>query len=291
MSAQPGYSKNESLADRMKRYESVTDLRLVPGIPVYVRLDQRAGHTFTRNLRKPFDHVYMDAMYSATKVLFEQTNPIVPYTQSDEASFVYECPEKMPFEGRLFKIQSVLASQFATAFAIGGTRTGNAVLDDSSQFASAVTYNPPSFDCRVFQMPLEECANMILWRQRDCIKNSITLAALQEFSIKELEGKDSEDKIAMLAEKGIDYGSAYLEEERLGTFVRKDAVTRRLNEYEKNLIPPDKLPQPDLFGDVWVTRNVVGKVSFGRPLDGISNRKEVLFEKKNPIFTFPSTTA
>ena len=287
MSAQPGYSKNESLADRMKRCESVTDFRLVPGIPVYVRLDQRAGHTFTRNLRKPFDHVYMDAMYEATRVLFKETNPLVAYTQSDEASFVYECPEKMPFEGRLFKIQSVFASQFATAFVAGGTNVGNAAPDDSSGFAAAVSKCPPSFDCRVCQMALEECANMILWRQRDCIKNSITLAALDEFSMKEIEGKNSEDKIAMLAGKGIDYGSKYLEEERLGTFVRKDSVTRKLNEAEKMAIPLGKLPQPDLFGDIWVTRNVVGKVSFGKPLDAISNRKEVLFEKKKPIFTFP----
>ena len=34
---------------------------------------------------------------------------------------------------------------------------------------------------------LDEAANMVLWRERDSIKNSITLLALEHFSNKEIE--------------------------------------------------------------------------------------------------------
>lgn len=266
----------------MKNYEAVYDSLLVPSVPVYVRIDQRAGHTFTKRLVKPFDRRYMDAMYNATKRIFAETNPLMAYIQSDEASFVYECPEKMPFENRAFKIQSVLASMFSSSFTVSGMS-----LDDGDEFKASLLENPPSFDCRVCQMPISECANMILWRQRDCIKNSITLAALEEFTTKEIEGKNSEDKISMLAERGIIYNEKYSSEERLGTFVTKESVARKLSDEEMASIPPGNLPQPDLFGDIWVTRNVIQKADFGRPLDEITNRTDVLFYHGTPIYTYP----
>lgn len=273
-----GYSKNEPLADRMKRYESVTDFTLVPGIPIYVRLDQRAGHTFTEKLEKPFDRAYMRAIVHAAKKMVADTNPLIAYCQSDEISLVYECPEKTPFEGRLFKLQSVFASMVASAFAVHGMDYG------TMELATAIRKNPPSFDCRVCQMSLDECANMILWRQRDCIKNSITLAALDEFSTKEIEGKNSADKIEMLREGGIEFSEKYSEEERLGTFIRKSEVERKLSEEELRAIPENHRPVPDLFGDVWARRSVVGEIRFGRPLEEMLNRKDVLFGGKEPVF-------
>ena len=88
----------------------------------------------------------------------------------------------------------------------------------------------------------------------------------------------------MLAEVGVDYPVAYWEEERLGTFVRKETVDRKMTEEELSRIPEDKRPLPDLFGDVYVKRSVVRDVSFGRPLDDMLNRKEVLFGREDPVF-------
>jgi hypothetical protein len=49
----------------------------------------------------------------------------------------------------------------------------------------------------------EDVLKVLIWRQRDAIKNSISAVARTAYSHKTLEGKKSEDKIAMLEEKGI----------------------------------------------------------------------------------------
>lgn len=52
-------NKRDSLGDRMKRYENVPKVRLVRRMPVIIRLDGKAFHTFTRGFVKPFDSVMM----------------------------------------------------------------------------------------------------------------------------------------------------------------------------------------------------------------------------------------
>ena len=196
-----GKANQETLADRMKKYEAVTTgTSLIERLPIYARIDMRAGHTFCRGLAKPFDNDYAGTMKAATAYVVEKTNALVGYCQSDEASFVWLDSSKIPFETRLFKLQSVLASMFTAAF-IQNSR--GIVVDKVSKIF-------PTFDCRVCNMPsLDEAANMILWRERDSIKNSITLLALEHFSDKEIERKKSNDKIKMLQDlKGIDYFKA-----------------------------------------------------------------------------------
>ena len=46
----------------MKKYEYVTRTYLTCRMPVIVRLDGKAFHTFTRGLKKPFDPVFNSAM-------------------------------------------------------------------------------------------------------------------------------------------------------------------------------------------------------------------------------------
>ena len=48
-------NKKDSLGDRMKRYENVPKVHLVRRMPVIIRLDGKAFHTFTRGFVKPFD--------------------------------------------------------------------------------------------------------------------------------------------------------------------------------------------------------------------------------------------
>jgi tRNA(His) 5'-end guanylyltransferase len=71
------------------------------------------------------------------------------------------------------------------------------------------------FDSRCFNIPKEEVANMIYWRQNDAIKNSISTVAQYYFSTKELHGKSSTDKIHMLIdEHGVDWNSFPIEQQR-----------------------------------------------------------------------------
>ena len=64
--ASKGNANKRSLADRMKTYEAVTTgAALVERLPIYARIDMRAGHTWCRGLMKPFDSRYTDAMQAA----------------------------------------------------------------------------------------------------------------------------------------------------------------------------------------------------------------------------------
>lgn len=139
----PGFQKNTSLAERMKSYEAVNDCSLIPRIPVYVRLDGRAFHTFCRTLEKPFDRDFFTTMKRVTAYIHDETNAMLSYCQSDEISLVYEMPEKMPFGTRLFKLQSVLAGMCSAAFVLFGQDVTR------EEFKERIKKLVPHFDCRV----------------------------------------------------------------------------------------------------------------------------------------------
>lgn len=259
----------ESLADRMKKYEEVTtNIHLIERLPIYARIDMRAGHTWCKALDKPFDLEYSNAMKHATSYIVEKTGALIGYTQSDEASFVWLDNSKVPFETRVFKLQSILASMFTAAFMqkCFGTKLEFRMLKML-----------PSFDCRVCNMPsLDECTNMILWRERDSIKNSITLLALEHFSNNDIYKKNSLDKIAMLKAKGVDYYG--LDEDlRNGSYFRRELYQKLLTIDEYNAIPEPNRPALDENGNAYVTRSHVIQFKLGMPLHEIANRKNVLF--------------
>lgn len=50
------------LAKRMKKYEAVSKGTLMTRMPVILRIDGKAFHTYTRGFRRPFDSILMVAM-------------------------------------------------------------------------------------------------------------------------------------------------------------------------------------------------------------------------------------
>ena len=70
-------NKNDSLGDRMKTYEYVSRYYLTRRLPVIVRLDGRAFHTFTRGLKKPFDEIFVKTMQDTMKYLCENVQGCV----------------------------------------------------------------------------------------------------------------------------------------------------------------------------------------------------------------------
>lgn len=262
------------MSKRLKTYEAVTtEIRLIEKLPIYARVDMRAGHTWCHGLQKPFDQRYAAAMQKATAYIVEKTGAAMGMTQSDEASFVWLDDTKIPFGTRLFKLQSVLASIFTSAFIVEAGRNG---------LAPRIAKSLPSFDCRVLNLPnLEEAANMVMWRSMDSVKNSITLLALEHFSNKQIHGKNGEEKIKMLAEKGVDY-YAVPENLRLGSFFRRET-------YEKTLAPVElaKIPEKqrilDENGEMKVVRSHVVAFSPKMPLTEIANKPGALFMSEEPI--------
>jgi tRNA(His) guanylyltransferase len=106
----------------MENREIFSGLTAIP--PVFVRLDGRAFHRLAdcRCLEKPFDEFFHRAMVTACISLVADSglNPDFAYTFSDEISLYFT---KLPFSGRVEKIDSVAASYAASSFtlALGGT--------------------------------------------------------------------------------------------------------------------------------------------------------------------------
>lgn len=70
---------------RMKSYERVTDIKLVPRSPVIIRVDGRAFSTLTKKFDKPFDNVFGSSMeYTTMQLCKNIQNCVIAYTQSDE---------------------------------------------------------------------------------------------------------------------------------------------------------------------------------------------------------------
>lgn len=263
-----------SLGNRMKEYESVhTQTSLVPGIPVYVRLDMRCGHTFTRGLQKPFDPDFALTMKEVAKQLHDKTNALISYVQSDEISLCYLEPSKMPFETRLFKLESVLAGMASAAFCVYGSKT---------KLKDRIEKLIPHFDCRVCQMPLEEIPNMLLFRERDCLKNAITLVALEHFSNKQIHKKNSGEKIEMLLkEAGVDFAKDIDEDFRVGSWFRRVVFQKELD-VETLAKIPEKQRVLDENGKMLVTRSEVRQLKFGMPLSKMANKLAVVLGDEQP---------
>lgn len=269
------YMKNNlTLSNRMKIYEAVTtEMNLVPNMPIYIRIDMRAGHSFCRGLDKPFDDDYSNAMKAATSYIVEKTNAMIGYCQSDEASFIWRESSKIPFETRLFKLQSVFASMFTSAFF-------NACL--GTKLEAKMKKMLPSFDCRACNLPsLDECVNMLLWRERDCLKNAITLVALEHFSNKQIHKKNSEEKIEMLKSVGIDFSKDIDKDFRYGAWFRRIVFQKELNAETIAKIP-EKHRKFDENGKMLVIRSEVRQVKFGMPLSNMANKLAVVLGDEQP---------
>jgi tRNA(His) 5'-end guanylyltransferase len=86
--------ETDSLGDRMKAYEQAEAGRMfMPMLPVCVRVDGKAFHSWTRNLDRPYDKRLSDCMIETTEYLVDKTNARIGYTQSDEISLVLYSPD------------------------------------------------------------------------------------------------------------------------------------------------------------------------------------------------------
>ena len=214
----------DSLGDRMKDYENISRNYLTRRVPVIIRLDGRAFHTFTKGMQKPFDIILADAMLGTTQYLCENIQGCVfGYMQSDEITLVltdYEKPTTEAWFGyNIQKMASVAASMATLKF---NERFINAVEQKSylTNYACVHTdtpypteefdkyrsnYNSATFDARVFSIPKEEVCNCLIWRQQDAIRNSIEAAGQVFFSPKKLLGKSCEMIKEMLHEITIEW--------------------------------------------------------------------------------------
>lgn len=198
-----------SLGDRMKGYENITRNHLISRMPVILRLDGRAFHTFTKGFDKPYDTTFAKAMELTMKYLCQNIQGcVLGYTQSDEITLVLIDYQGLNtsswFDNNIQKMVSVAASMATLEF---NRKFLELTLDYGERGAT--------FDCRAFNVPKEEVTNCVLFRQNDAIRNSIQALGQAHFSHKELHGKNAEDIITMVKEKtGILWNKLPIEQQR-----------------------------------------------------------------------------
>jgi tRNA(His) 5'-end guanylyltransferase len=205
----------DSLGDRIKRYEAVSRPFLAPNIPVMIRVDGKAFHTWARHMQKPFDMGIVTSMREAAVLTSEHMQGFqLAYTQSDEASFLITDTDSHEQEGwfgyNLNKIVSVTASTFTLYF-------NNAARE---YIAPAVA--PAFFDARAFSVPEADVPNAFLWRQRDWERNSLMMYARHFLSHGKLQNKKRDQVHELLHEYGANWATDLEPVLKNGTWIGPD---------------------------------------------------------------------
>lgn len=186
----------------MKTYEAASDFMLPLRLPVILRLDGRAFHSYTRGFTRPFDLRFQSAMVRTTMALCKEISGAkIGYTQSDEISILvinYDNLEtEAYFENRIQKLCSIVASFAAVT------------LDRDIRPIHTHPEKLPTFDCRVFIVPEAEVCNYMIWRQQDAERNSIQMYAQSFFSHKAIHGLNNDTlQEKMLWEKDFNWNDA-----------------------------------------------------------------------------------
>lgn len=232
-------NKKDNLGDRMKRYEGISQTCLTRRVPVIIRLDGKAFHTFTKGMKKPFEPILTHVMQLTMQHLCENIQGcVLGYTQSDEITLVLTDYDTLTtdawFGYRVQKMCSVAASMATLAFnkffyEEVSEAIENFDTDDDWNYLMDVMHPKvwtAMFDARVFSVPKEEVCNCLIWRQQDATRNSIEAVGQAHFSHKELHKKTCEYIQEMLfSQKGINWNDFPTEVKRGSCCVRKAEKT------------------------------------------------------------------
>lgn len=243
------------LAIRMKDYEMRDRYFLQKRIPVAIRVDMRAGHTFTRGFKRPFDDIFMKSMQETAKYMCENMgNAKFAYVQSDEITIILVDYDTLEtdcwFNYRTDKLCSISASMATMIFNKIFKEKVESFIEEGGAFSLAqLNYNQMKmepylkaiekgamFDARCFNIPKEEVTNLIYWRQLDATRNSIQMVGQTNFSHKELQNKSCNDIQDMLfKEKNINWNDFPIDCKRGAAVIYSDDQNpNSLNVKDKN---------------------------------------------------------
>jgi tRNA(His) 5'-end guanylyltransferase len=259
----------DSLGDRMKKnYEDRYRFSLPNKSYIIFRIDGRAFHTFTKDLKSPFDEGFVEDMNTTASVLCKEiAGAKFAYVQSDEISIlatdIEEIQSQSWFENNIQKMVSVASSIATKTFNQARLKR----LGEKMKWAE--------FDCRAFLIPAKhEVANYFLWRQQDCTRNSISMVARSLYSHKELEKKNSNEKQEMIFQKGINWDT-YDPKLKRGRFIEKEVTIN--GEVGRIFVNEDKTKQYEIIG-----KEANGLLPFIKKEDKIKTNWVV---KECPIFS------
>ena len=258
----------DSLGDRMKEnYENRAKTYLVRRMPVIIRLDGRAFHTFTKGFKRPYDEILHNTMNATLKYLCENIQGCkIGYTQSDEITLLLTDYDTLTtsawFDYNVQKMCSVAASMATMAFnkflaynietykwewSVSLTPQCVEVQNAHQEYVDLLVKaanKGAMFDARCFNIPEDEVTNCFVWRQQDATRNAIQMLGQCNFSHKELQNKSCNDIQDMLMlQKGINFNDMPVEFKR-GVCCIKQLVecTDRLVGYKTDWVIDKNIP-------------------------------------------------
>lgn len=246
-------SKHTELGIRMKMYEETQKYSLMKRVPVIIRLDGKAFHTYTRGLNKPFDENLMEDMQNTAIFLCENIQGAkCAYVQSDEISLLLTDFDTFKtqawFHYELSKMESISAAYATARFnQLRSLRLSQEIRFEEGQadYINIEVFENMKlayFDSRARNYSKEEVSNYFLWRQQDAIRNSISMLAQSLYSPKELHGKNVSDMQEMCFQKEHNWNDLHWSKKR-GTFIIR-------NTYVNGHLADDMYPFNKQEGDI-----------------------------------------
>lgn len=211
-------SDRTSLGDRMKDYESVPRLRLMGRTPVIIRVDGRAFHTLTKDMKKPYDASFQHCMLDTALFLCcEIAGARLAYIQSDEISILVTDGMSRVFQPWF---SSDLQKTVSVSAAIATAQFYNSFV---REFGRADVR--PTFDSRAWNIPDHEVANYFIWRQQDATRNSIQSLGRSYFTQTQLNGLSCDQiQAKLLIEANINWNDCKVIDKRGACVVRPDRM-------------------------------------------------------------------
>ena len=234
-------NKEFSLEDRMKDYyEHSYRIKLPRRLPVIMRLDGKAFHTFTKNFKRPFDISLMDMMNKTAIHLCSQIQGSqIAYVQSDEISILIHNYKKINseswFDNNIQKMTSISAGMASSYFTNLYSESSQCYRDDHRKKLVI-------FDSRVFVLPETEVNNYFVWRQQDATRNSIEMVAQSMYSSKELHKKNCNMLQEMIFQKSGENWNNYPTSQKRGRCVIKQERLGLSDKIKNNWIIDDEIP-------------------------------------------------
>ena len=229
----------DELGDRMKRnYENRTRIYLPRRTYTIVRVDGKCFSSYTKGCKRPFDAGLIADMDETAIYLCKNIQGAkFGFVQSDEISILVTDFDTLQtdawFDGNIQKIVSVAASMATAKFnqlrwmRYVNERYNDAVAEDPISwewFEGVRKLKLAEFDASTFTIPSKtEVANMMVWRQQDTVRNSISSVAQTLYSSKELRGKNMKVQQEMIFQKGQNWND-FTPQEKRGRFINKQEV-------------------------------------------------------------------
>ena len=255
---------NDELGKRMKEYyEQVPKTRLVRRMPVAIRLDGKAFHTFTRGFKKPFDEILIKSMQETMQKLCENIQGcVLGYHQSDEITLILVDYKKITssawFDYEVQKMSSIAASMctlyfnqiFRTNVNAFFAGKGGDELGEYHKIMSMARDKGALFDARCFNIPKEEVTNLIYWRQLDATRNSIQMVGQANFSHKELQNKScNQIQDMLMTERGLNLNDLPTYQKRVSCCIKTEVTATFAEEDEEGNVVTGTIERPHWYID------------------------------------------